>query len=426
MSSALENVPMTSPAPDAVKIQGGASGTRRAAKSSAKRGVLRWLIGLGVVAAAVGAAYAFVGSLGSADQQLLYYTVARGDLPIAVTERGTIESQENVQVLCEVDDIPNDNLRGTPIRWIIANGASVNKGDLIVELESQGHVERLDRQILSREKALAEQIEANAKYDNQLTQNETMEANADLELELAKLELEMFRDTKSGTHQLEVEDIKRKIDDTNTEILAAKAKLELAKKDLHATESLFELGYAGKSELDRSKLAVLQGESEYASKMNSLRTQFGNLTKKETYEKEMQSMSLVGKRATAERKLIQVKRDNVALLAQAKAKKDAADQSFKKEDELLTRYKEQVEHCKIYAPVSGMIAYAAKDPRRWWMEDIRQGQPVNTKQLILSIPNLRRMQVKTEVHESVIDQIRTGLPATVRLEAFRTSTSPRP
>lgn len=357
-------------------------------------------------------------SLGGESRQFVYYTVVRGELPISVMERGTIESQENVQVLCEVDDIPNDNLRGTPIRWIIANGASVEKGDPIVELESQGHIERLDRQMLAREKALAEKIEADAKYDNQKTQNETLEAEAALELELAKLELRMFKDEKSGTHQLAVEDIQRKIDDINTEILAARAKLELAKKDLHATESLFELGYAGKSELDRSKLSVLQSESEFASKMNNLRTNFAALTKKETYEKQMQSMTLEGKRATAERKLVQVKRDNIALLAQAKARKDAADQSFKKEDELLERYRQQVSNCKISAPVSGMIAYAAKDARRWWMEDIRQGVPINPKQVILSIPNLKKMQVKTEVHESVIHRIRTGLPATVRLEAF--------
>ena len=37
---------------------------------------------------------------------------------------------------------------------------------------------------------------------------------------------------------------------------------------------------------------------------------------------------------------------------------------------------------------------------------------------ILTIPNLSKMQVQTTVHESVIDQVRRGLRATVRLEAF--------
>src|SRR5690606_36197552 len=37
---------------------------------------------------------------------------------------------------------------------------------------------------------------------------------------------------------------------------------------------------------------------------------------------------------------------------------------------------------------------------------------------ILSIPNLTHMQVNTAVHESVLDQVRPGLPATSRVDAF--------
>jgi HlyD family secretion protein len=37
---------------------------------------------------------------------------------------------------------------------------------------------------------------------------------------------------------------------------------------------------------------------------------------------------------------------------------------------------------------------------------------------LLSLPNLNQMQVKTAVHESVVDQIERGLSASVRLDAF--------
>ncbi len=390
------------------------------AKSRPKKSNLWMVIALtigGIIAA--GAIVLIIRQFfGGVDQQLIYYTVKPGDLPITVTESGIIESQENVKVLCEINDLPDDGLRGTPIRWIIPNGSTVKKGQLIVEFEFERYIERRDRQVITLEKARADKIEAEKKFETQDIQNKTLLANTKLEVLLADLEKKMYEDKNIGTYKLEADEINRKIDDINTKIIAAKAKLELAKKDLYANESLFKLGYAGKTELDKSRLDVLQAESEFATKVNELSTQLAALKKKEKYEYEMQLETLKGKLATAKRKVTQVEKDNEALLAQAKAKKVAAEEAFKKEEELLKRYEMQVKNCKIYAPRSGMVAYAAPGGRRWWLSEIRQGQPVSRKQHILSIPNLEKMQVKTTVHESVIDQIRAGLTATVRVEAF--------
>jgi HlyD family secretion protein len=388
-------------------------------KSRARSNRRWWLVGLAVAAVVVlggivGAAKRFGGS----DQELVYYTVVRADLPITVTERGTIESQENVRVLCEIDDIDGDGIRGTPIQWLIGNGESVKKGQLIVELESSGHQEQLDRQILDCEKARAEQIQAQAKYDNQITQNQTTEEEAELQIRLAELELKMFKDPEKGTHKLEVEEINRLIDDANNEILASEAELDLAKQDKEACAALFKLGYASKSELDTARTTYLKAEGTYAATMNKLRTQLATLKKKETYEREMQLLTLEGKLATAKRTAAQVKRDNQALLDQAKAALNAANRSLKKEEERLNRYTEELKNCKIYAPADGMVAYAVADSHRFWLEEIRPGAPVRNRQHILSIPNLKKMQVKTAVHESVLDQISEGQQAIIRIEAF--------
>ena len=84
----------------------------------------------------------------AADRPLVFFTVQPRDLPIIVTERGVLESQKNVQVVCEVDDIPSDAIEGTAILWIIENGSMVKKGDLVVELETTSHVERLDEELI--------------------------------------------------------------------------------------------------------------------------------------------------------------------------------------------------------------------------------------------------------------------------------------
>lgn len=381
----------------------------------------RWsivLVLLSLIGVASAAAYSSLGQrLKVPTHDLIYYTVNRADLPITVTERGNLESQQSVDILCEVDDVPGDNVNGTMIVWIIPNGSSVKQGDLLVELDEAPHKERLDEQILETEKARSSQIQAQAKYDNQLTQNETSKANAELDVKLAELEAEMFSDDDNGTYKLEKEEIERLIDDVNNEIRAAQANLKLKENEKRGIESLFKLGYAGKSEVERVRLDFLQAEGQFAAKVNKLKTQLASLSKKETYEQEMELLRLQGSLDTARRELVQVQRNNEALRDQARAALDAANESLKKEEERLEHYQEQLTKCKIYAPQDGMVAYATGESR-YHREDIREGAPARPRQTLLSLPNLQSMQVKTSVHESVLDQIRQGLGATVRVDAF--------
>lgn len=357
------------------------------------------------------------GGVNAPGGSMVYYTVRQTDLPITVTERGNLESQDNVEIICEVDDVHGDGVDGTAILSIVPNGSSVKKDELLVELDVTLHRDRLDSQVLETERARAEFIQAQAKFENQKTQNITMAADAKLAVALAKLELDMFTDTENGTHILEVETINRLIDDVKNEILQAQANLELIENEKRGIEALFKLGYAGKSELDKSRLDFLQAESQLAANLNKLKTQQATLAKKETFEEEMQKLQLTGDLETAIRNEMQVDRNNEAELAQAEATFKAADESLKKEIERLERSKYQIEKSKIYAPQDGMVAYASGSSRRYSVE-ICEGARVRLQQKVLTLPNLSKMQVKTAVHESVLDQIQQGLPATIRVDAF--------
>jgi HlyD family secretion protein len=123
----------------------------------------------------------------------------------------------------------------------------------------------------------------------------------------------------------------------------------------------------------------------------------------------MEMLRLQGKLETTRRKLEQTKHNNEALLAQTRAALDAANQALAKEEERLERYRDQLTKCQIYAPQDGMVAYAVSSSR-YSREEIREGVAVRQRQRLLTLPNLSKMQVKTAVHESVVDQIRPGLP----------------
>ena len=108
------------------------------------------MIGIAIlsVCAVVLLAPSLTGRFGQDTSEFVFHNVQRGSLLIQVTERGNLESQQNVKVFCEVDDIAGDNMDGTAILEIVANGSEVKKGDLLVRLDSSGHLERLDKQTL--------------------------------------------------------------------------------------------------------------------------------------------------------------------------------------------------------------------------------------------------------------------------------------
>jgi RND family efflux transporter MFP subunit len=336
------------------------------------------------------------------DAGLVYYDVIRTSLDISVTERGNLESQLNERVLCEVEDVQSDGINGTPIVWIVDNGASVKEGDLIVELESTMMQDRLDEQVLDVEEAKSKYVQAKVQYENQIDQNETNLAEAELAVELAELALKQYEDDDGGTFQIELEDVELSIQE-------AEAGELIQQTNLTGVEQLYKLGYRSSGELAEARLNALRAERTLANALSK---------RKELveYRYKKMKMELEGAMQSSKRALRQVRRDNDALLAQAKARFDAAQESLSKESELLARYEDQLKKCKIYAPQDGMIAYASGQSR--YREEIRPGAAVRRRQPIMNLPNLKRMQVKTSVHESVLDQIDKGLDVSIRVDAF--------
>ena len=329
--------------------------------------------------------------------------VEKRDLVITVTERGNLESQDNVRVICEVDDISGDGIHGTPILWVVDNGASVKKGDLIVELDYMNHQNRLDNQILEVEEEQADYIQAKVSYENQKTQNVTNLQQADLEVKLAKLALEQFGDEEGGTYQIDLQNVELQIEE-------AKASQLIEKTNLSGVERLYKLGYRSSAELAQARLTALKSEREFATSLSRKQELV-----KYTFQKSR--LELQGALDSAIQNRKQIELNNQAELEQARARMESADEQLKKEKELLERYKNDVKNCRIYAEQDGMIAYST-GTSRYNRQEIREGAPVRPRQEILTLPNLKRMQVKTSIHETVLDQVKQGLDVTVRVDAF--------
>jgi HlyD family secretion protein len=378
------------------------------------------LLILGAIGLLAVAAMTLFDDMSAGSQAFVYYTVESTDLPIVVTERGNLESQLETTIRCEVENSSFDRSgnQGTQIIFIVPNGSAVKEGELLVELDSAAIRNGLDSQQLAYDKSVSQHIQDRATYDNQITQNQTDLAQAELRVELAKLNLEMYMDDESGTFKLAMDDVGRQIDETKNSILEAQAALQLAKTEKSGIEALFKLGYRGKSDLETSYRGFLRAEGQMAASVNQLSTFHAMRKQLANYEYRMKELELEGDVATAVRGLTQVRTDNEAKLAKALAAKVEAEKTEAKEKERLDKLNKQLELCKIFAPHDGMAVYARENSRYGNSSEIAEGVTVRERQQILSLPDLSQMQVKTQIHEAVLDQVKPGLPVTVKIDAF--------
>jgi len=344
---------------------------------------------------AVLAAWALVSDAGGPDQTLIFYTVKRADLPITVTESGSLQSQITTKIRCEVENVGYEKA-GTQILTIIPNGEDVAEGALLVELDAAKIQDRLDSQELATERARSQKIQANVRYENQVTQNETNLAEAELQVELAELAVQQYEDEEGGTYQLDLQLIA-------LQIQAAEARQVIAATNLKGIETLKKLGYRSKGQLEQARLTALSADKEVATAVSSRK-------ELEDYTYKKMKIQLAGAVTSAKRALTQVGRNNKAQLLQAEAAKNETDRLLEREEEKLAKYKEQLDHCTINAPHDGMATYVGSH--------ITEGATVHQRQEIITLPDLSVMEVKTGVHESVLDMVRQGLPATITVDAF--------
>lgn len=388
--------------PGGESIYGG-DGTESSGTSRGKT-IVRTLLTIGAIGLLFFGIATVVNDLGGADSTFVLYTVQRSELPIVVTESGDLESQQKTKIVCEVESVSfeRSSSSGTQILSIVPDGTFVKENDLLVELDSAPLQERVDTQTLATEAASLEQVQATVKYDNQITQNETLLEEAKLQVELADLALKQFEDESGGTFQLSLQD-------TELAIQQAQAERLIAATDLRGFEELYKLGYKSKGDLAGAQLKSLGADRKLAREISDRKM-------KVEYEYIKTNLELKGASATAKRSLTQVERDNKAQLQQALAARDAATRSLKKEEERLKKYTAQLDKCKIYAPHNGMVTYAMEN--RWsTTSNISEGAIVRQRQELINLPDLSRMQVKTSVHETVQDQITPGMAVTVKVEA---------
>jgi multidrug resistance efflux pump len=116
-------------------------------------------------------------------------------------------------------------------------------------------------------------------------------------------------------------------------------------------------------------------------------------------------------------------KENIAEKAQEAARYSSAERKYNLERVKLADVNEQIELATIRAQRPGLVVYGASDQnsmryRSNSQEAIQEGATVRERQSILTIPDMREMAVKVNIHESAVQRVAVGQTVKVSVDAF--------
>jgi len=121
----------------------------------------------------------------SISEELPTYIVGKGPLTISLQQTGTLEAIEYIPIASKLQ-------RRLQIAMLVPEGETVEKGQVLVELDASQLEDEFDRADIELVDAQSDLFQAVTNYQVQLKQNETDLKKALLKAELARMELEKY------------------------------------------------------------------------------------------------------------------------------------------------------------------------------------------------------------------------------------------
>jgi len=282
------------------------------------------------------------------------HRVKRGDLVVTVTETGTLESSNNTEIRCRV--------RGqSVVTWVIESGTQVESGDELVRLDT-----------LAIEDAISERT----KYAHGSRSAAERSAADVIRSELA------ISEYLEGRYRTEVMTLEK-------DLAIAKSNQLTAQNMLAHAEIMAQRGYVSGLDVQEATSSRIQAELTVGVTEKRMEVL-------EQYTKAMELEMLKGN-------LNEARARHTADVERAKMNATRHDIAV-----------EELGYCVMKAERAGLVIHPSA--ARWKQgPEIEEGAAVHKNQVLLLMPDLSQMQVKIGIHESLVERIRPGLSARIKL-----------
>jgi len=339
---------------------------------------------------------------------LVTHTVKYERLELTITEPGTLESAKNSDISCNVKAGTRGANNASTIKWLIDDGSQVTKGTRLITLDDSGLQDQLKTESITRDQKEAEKTKAEEQYNIQLSQNESDIKTAMVNLELAKIDLQKYREG----------DFPQALKDVEGRIKGAEGDLEQQRDRTAWANRMVKKGYytVTQAQAEQSKL------ENYELCLSRIMEEKRVLTDPTYGLRKRTETDLTNKVAETERALERVKIQAKAKEVQAKSDRDTTKSVYQQQLQKCKDLEDEIKKCNIVAPQDGMVVYFVPEQARGGggaqQSIIAQGEPVREGQKLMQIPDLTKMLANTKVHEALVSLVHAGQPAQIRIDSF--------
>lgn len=317
---------------------------------------------------------------------------------VSTSATGELEARERIEIRSPLD-------QDSTIIQIAPEGSWASKGDLLIQLNADPILQKIDDEALRLRTEQAELGTAQTQYNIQEKDNEAKVRQAELKVSLAQLALQQWREG----------DVKKKRQDLELNIDKATLELDrLAQRYLRSQE-LFDEDFVSKDERDRDEVAYIEAISAYTTALLARDVY-------EQYELVMQEKNKLSDLEEALAELERVKLTNANELANRLTRLEAQRERTSIVEKRLEKLRKDQAAATLRAPSDGLIVYATSMERGGFGRGgdntpLQIGQQVYPNQLLMILPNTTEMIAAVRVSESLAGKVRPGQSALVRVDA---------
>ena len=388
-------------------------------------------------------------------------TVERGDIDVTIDATGTIQPLNIVEV--------SSKASGRILELTVDAGDYVEKDELIASIETtyvdidleqaqadlRAAMARFEQAKINITLAIQQSAvsiqQAKEKYAESQKQLEQLKEQIRIEKLANKRQLEDAENSfniANLRHNLLTSDTVRTEDLKRAEASAAQAKssLELAQKEFDRKENLFAKKYISQADLDDAKAKLDSAQAQHDSAVQQValvqtpaseaelalseaeikRAQFAVDAAKEQIDKEKyrdMEIEIQGGRVTQAEESLTLARANAEQITIRRKDLDSADAQVKRSESGLRLAEESLSDTEIRAPISGTILEKQVEEGQVIFSSFgggggRGGSISSEGQVLVTMADLSKVYVLTEVDETDIGKVKVGQLVTITVEAY--------
>ncbi|HTE04888.1 MAG TPA: efflux RND transporter periplasmic adaptor subunit, partial [Planctomycetota bacterium] len=333
------------------------------------------------------------GAAAGATSAAMLHVVERADMTVTLIENGTLVAKDSQKISAGTDG-------SGKITFIVEEGRQVAQDEVLARLDTKDLETDIEQLRLDIVQGDADLNTARTELEIQLSENTATTEKAAIALDRAQKELERYQDGDAPSERRKLE----------VAIKQAETEYSHAKKKAADSQALFDKTYITKSQLEQDQIDFERKDVELTGAGRDLQI-FEKYTLPMTTE---QKDVAVG---DAQRDKENTEKRASATTRQKEVAVEQAAKSLAMKNKRLGKQLEELDKMTIKAPHPGIVLYG--DPNQpWYRNNIRLGGEVWGEMVLFTLPDLRVMQVKLQVHEADINKLKEGLTAKVTMDTY--------